>query len=701
MTTPTPPSRAYARLFALLLSVAAVLPALAAITGWKEVRAKYIHKDYVFYYPVVEKGRPVLTNEAGNPSIRLYKKASATSERARSHLYSLDGGKTFKLHLVTEEGPERDLAKSLAYTERAAPPAAPAPVPPAPAPAPAAVPEGVDADIWAEVQAKYAAGLSAEDQALVGKVLTYVKKNNADKLAAARAWLQKDPKANAAKVAQSAKAKGVPAAAGELLAWASAAPSGAGPAPAEPTAGGTPPLPGGQTAPPVGPGVPVGHDGGPLDQLVTGMKQEARWEEVAARIIPWAWKEREGGRSFFTPDARKNPNTKPAFEAALKVAVQDKDYWNSALHVYYVLGPGEPVPAWVLADPALKKLLVDDQARIKAAKLEEVLGQCLDRLQHNPTAKRPEKCDKQPDLTQVRSPYPGKDAAKWPRDFLNDAGREARILLQAITAGTVAISTGIANSPGTVGAVPGGSGPRQPRLPSMPTSEFGTAQLFGKWGDANVFSLDGRILAMVIRTNKKVEAGEPPRVVLTHQMGLYDISNAGDIYGKRFEITGGDQSFSLIPGGKTYNISLTPQGDDMTVSIKGGSGASPQMSNGSKSLPTLNEMYQNRARQALDSGNRVVIGARVYRVTGEATNTGNVLFWDEKDLLRQAGDIESDRPGGMARYWVPKMMAEVDEMRDGRTQNISDKASLGYKVNDQWQGLKWENGMWVPAQGEE
>lgn len=698
MTTPTPLPRACARVLALLL--AAVLPASAGVVGWKEVRAKLVQKDYVYYYPVMDGGRPVVTNEGGHATIRLYKKPVVSdAEKARSHLYSLDRGRTYKLHLIAEDGPERDLHKGITDFTTQAAQAAPPPPPPTTRPA---APEGVDADVWADVQAKYGAGLSAEDQVLLGKVLTHVKRNNAAQYPAVQAWLQKDARANAAKVVQSARAKGVPAAAGELVAWATASPSGAGPAPADPASGpGAAPRPSQPAAPPVGEGRPVG-DQSPQTQLREAMKQEARWPDVAGRIIEWAWAERAEGRSFILPDARRNANTKPAFEAAMKEVVQDKAYWASAINVYYVLGPGGSVPAWATQDPALKKLLVDDQARIKAAGLEGVLAQCLDRWQHNPKKTIPEKCDKTIDRTQVRVPYPPSgQAGTWPRDFLADASRESVFLLTALQAGATNIRTGIGDSPTTVGDPPGGGGERRGRLPAMPTSEFGIDHLFGKWGDPNVFFLDGRVLAVVVRTNKKVEPGEPPRTVLTHQMGLYDISNAGDVYGRRFDITPGEQSLQLTPGGKTYAISLAAHGDDIKVAVTRPGGPPPEMSDGGKELPTVNDLFRNRARQALDSGNRVVVGGRVYRVTGEATATGNVLFWDEKDLLRQAGDIESDKPGNKARYWVPNMMAEVDEMRDGRVQNISDKVALGMNVNGKWQGLKWENGMWVPAEGDE
>ncbi|TPW19680.1 MAG: hypothetical protein FD126_2442, partial [Elusimicrobia bacterium] len=179
-------------------------------------------------------------------------------------------------------------------------------------------------------------------------------------------------------------------------------------------------------------GTVVGTVGGPVVELREGMKQSDRWEDVAKRIVAWAWAEGEGGRSFITPDARKNTNTEPAFRAAMSEVVKSEAHWASAINVYYIIGPAQPVPAWVLQDPKLKKLLVDDQLAIQKDKLPEVLAQCLDRWRHNPTSKIPEKCDKQVDRTQVRMPYPAKDLATWPRDFLIDAGREALNLRKAV-----------------------------------------------------------------------------------------------------------------------------------------------------------------------------------------------------------------------------------------------------------------------------
>lgn len=701
MTTPTPSSRAFARVLASLLTLAAVLPASAAVTGWREVQGTFNKTVHRFFYPLEERGKPVVTNEGGHATIRLYKKTVVSnSEKARSHLFSTDGGKTYRLHLIAEDGPERDLSKGMAYSSKdvaAAPPAPSAPVADA-------APEGVDADVWAEVNAKYGAGLSAEDKALLGKVLTHVKKNNPDKYAGVQAWLQKDPKAHAAKVAQAAKARGVPAAAAELLEWASSAPSGAGPAPGAPAGGAAGPSHGAEVSP-IGEGRQVGTDGGPTQRLQTEMKQEARWQDVAARIIAWSWPEGAGGASFIRPDARKDPSRQKAYEVAMKEAVQEKTNWGDAINVYYVLGPGEPVPAWVTGDPALKELLVDAQVRIKKENLVEVLEQCLNKWRHGADGSRPEKCDKTPDTNQVRVPYPGgkNQLPKWPHHFLKDAGNEARIILQSLTVGTTRTSESISNAPGSVPDATGGSGTRQTRLPAMPSTSFGMEHLFGKWGDPNVFHLDGRLISINLRTRQSFE-GDPPRTVLRQELGIYDISNAADVYGRRLDIqTSGDKTFDLKPGGKTYKISFVPDGSDVKILVTRPDGTAPKFGTGATEPPTLNQMYQNRANQALASGNRVQVGGKFYRVTGESASTGNLLFWDEAELQRSQSLIGSGFAGSTARDWVPSMMAAVVTSVDGRPQPVSNVVPLGKQVGGEWQGLRWNEsqGLWIPAQGEE
>lgn len=700
MTTPTPSSRAHACVLASLLAVAAALPASAAVTGWREVQGTFNKTVHRFFYPLEERGKPVVTNEGGHATIRLYKKTVVSnSEKARSHLFSTDGGKTYRLHLIAEDGPERDLSKGMTYTSKdvAAQPTQPAP------PAADAAPEGVDADVWAEVNAKYGAGLSADDKALLGKVLTHVKKNNPDKYAGVQAWLQKDPKAHASKVAQAAKARGVPAAAAELLEWASAgAPTGAGPATGAPASGA--PSSGRADPPAVGEGKPVGQDGGPPERLQRGMKHEDRWPDVAARIIAWSWPENARG-SFITPEARKNPLTKAAYESAMKEAVKETANWGAAVNVYYILGPGEPVPAWVTGDPALKELLVDAQVRIKEEKLVEVLEQCLDKWRHGAKGSRPEKCDKTPDANQVRVPYPGgkNELPKWPNHFLKDAGHEATVLLQSIRVGKDPISETINNSAGTVPDATGGSGQRQTRLPAMPSTSFGMDHLFGKWGDPNVFHLDGRLISINLRTRQTFE-GDPPRAVLRQELGIYDISNAAEVYGRRLDIqSSGEKTFDLKPGGKSYKISFVPDGSDVKIQVTRPDGTAPTFGSGATAPPTLNQMYQNRANQALASGNRVKVGDKFYRVTGESASTGNLLFWDEAELQRSQSLITSGFAGSTARDWVPSMMAAVVTSIDGRAQPISNAVPLGKQVGGEWQGLRWNEGqgIWIPAQGEE
>ncbi|MBI3296587.1 MAG: hypothetical protein HYZ75_00370 [Elusimicrobia bacterium] len=552
-----------------------------------------------------------------------------------------------------------------------------------------AVPRGVDPAVWADVRSRYP-WLADADRILLAKVLSKVKRDTPEKEASVQAWLRADPRARAAQVAAAARTD-LGASAGRLTAWASAVPSASGAAPADPAQAAGTNRPG--EVPATGPGGVVGTDSGPVGEVSRAVTRREQLDDVAKRIVEFAWKEPAEGKSFIKPETRGRADQRPAFERVAAEVVGRDDRRAAALHLYYVLGPSRPAPAWVLGDERLKSLLVTDRALF--AGFESRLAGCLDRWRHDAAGGAARTCEGQADRGQTRTPYQGDPA--WVGDFVLDAGAEAARLLSALGRNPIEL----AGPDGTPGAGPApGGGPRPP-LSRRASAEFTTDQLFGKWGDRNVFSLDGRILALTVRTRQTV-SGEPPRAVISHQLGLYDISNDNDIYGKRMDIDKlGDQSFSLIPGGKTYNISLTAQGGDVAFSITRPDGTKPEMSSG-RPMPTVNELFQDRAQRALASGNRVMIGGKAYRVTGESATTGNLIFWDEAQLEASRRAINGGFAGQAARYWVPSMMAPVNEMRDGRAQNLSESVPLNFQAgNGKWQGLRWDGVTWVPAEGEE
>lgn len=446
------------------------------------------------------------------------------------------------------------------------------------------------------------------------------------------------------------------------------------------------------------PGQAMGAES-PVSEIGREIVSDNQFGDVAKRLTEFTWLERAGNKSFIHPDTRKRAGQRESLGIVMKDVVKQPNRRQAALWVYYVIGAGAQVPDWVQKSTATKKYLVDDRALLKNG--EEKLVECLGRWQHDPKDAPITYCNKAPDPGQKRIPYQADPP--WVSDFVLDAGANAQALLSALTRGATNIVNSVGSAPGTTPTVPGGPGPRKPGIPGAASKDFTVDQLFGKWGDRNVFSLDGRIVALVVRTRQTVVAGNPPKTVISHQLGLYDISNEGDIYGRRFDMDKpGEQTFSLIPGGKQFKVTLTAEGGDMKIAIARPDGTPPVMSNINPNMPSVNELYQDRAKKALDSGNRVVIDGKAYRVTGEAAGTGNLIFWDEKQLEASRSSIEGGYPGATARSWVPSMMASVNKQTDGRAQNISNEVPLGIMgANGQWQGLRWNSavGIWEPAEG--
>lgn len=474
------------------------------------------------------------------------------------------------------------------------------------------------------------------------------------------------------------------------------------PAPTQPNPVGSDPVLGEQPKPPTPPapidnGTELGRQQPPAARVTVEADPAVVRAGIAARITEWTWKELEGGRSFIGPDGKKQPRER--FLSAAEELVKNDVSSQAAVDFYYIIGPGDNVPAWVTASKDLSGLLVSGRSAF--AGFEKKFIECLDRWVYDPKGAPVTYCGGAPDPGQKRTPYAGDPA--WLPPFVMDGGKEARSLLRAKGIPPLELVLRIGNSPGTTPRAPGETGERRVSLPSRPATNFATPDLFGKWGDRNVFALDGRILSIVLRTEQTFE-GDPPKAVLKQQLGLYDISNESDLYGRRFEFDKpSEQTMSLIEGGKNYRIVLEAKGSDTLIKITRPDGTEPDVSSGGHTLPTLNELFQMRAQKALDSGNRAIIGGKAYRVTGEATTTGNLIFWDEAQLEASRSSIQGGFAGAAAREWTPAMMARVNHNKDGRPQNLGSEVSLGTQVGGKWQGLRWnsEFEVWDPAEGDE
>ncbi|HBL17294.1 MAG TPA: hypothetical protein DD417_11275, partial [Elusimicrobia bacterium] len=434
-----------------------------------------------------------------------------------------------------------------------------------------------------------------------------------------------------------------------------------------------------------------------------GADYPARVGDMVARILEYIWPEADpAGRKSFIKDRAASAPLRSRAGAALGEWAKVETNRMGVVTLYYGLGAGANPPAWVTSNTTLKDLLTNpDKRQGKLAVFEKLLDGCLDRwaVDGKPGGSRPAHCSGLVDANQTRTPLASDKANEWLVAISSDAAAEAAaILYSQIPADVLAGLIGGANQPPVV---PGDNtgGPGGPGLPtSGMTGSFGVDKLFGKYGDPNVFMLDGRKLAMVLRTRREFE-GKPPHAVMKQQIGLYDISNESEIYGRRFDLAAsGEYTFPLKAGGKQYTLKLSPERADTTVSLaRATGGAVPEFGDPSqKSLLTVNQMFRYRAEQVIANGQRTVVNGKTYYVSGESSDKGALLFWSE-DTLKAAQSKTGD-----PRNYNPEHLAQVNQKVGGTTQNLAGQVHLG-QVNGKWMDLKYNDktGIWESVDGTE
>jgi len=428
--------------------------------------------------------------------------------------------------------------------------------------------------------------------------------------------------------------------------------------------------------------------------IAGGGKYGEHIPDLVDRFMDFSWPKTlpEGRGSFIHPDVAGNETLR---EQAFKTGLTEWVAMNPepVAWLYYVLGPGASPPAWVTGSPTLARHLVTERSdKLKAA--EKLLVKCLDRWVHSAEGSRPEYCGAADATPQQRTPYGSEENAEWTAKFFADAVNEAMAILHARV--PLDVLRGIIGNNDAPPEVPGSPGRRRrPGEYGPPSASFDMDHLFGKWGDPNVFFIDGRKVSMVLRT-RRVWKGKPPHAEVKQQVGFFDISNRSDIYGKTFDLqSSGKMTFSLAPGGKKYKLSFSPNGKgDTNISFTRTNGKTPQFGHeGPPQLPTLNSMFRMRAQQALRSGNQTTIGGKSYSVTGQSDSKGSFMFWSEDTLYNIRNGI------GDPRTWVPDHVTYVNHKVDTVTENLPGERHIG-QIGDKWYSLKWNAAanIWEPGE---
>jgi hypothetical protein len=326
---------------------------------------------------------------------------------------------------------------------------------------------------------------------------------------------------------------------------------------------------------------------------------------------------------------------------------------GSVSMLYFVTGPGLAVPGWALKDPILSKTFVSGM------KWEGRLRGAL-------SAPEPK------DPNWKGKDWTGKNQIKKTQEksqataFLNDAAEiAATVFSDPRTKAEIDLSVAANNT--TAPVVPNTQ--RSPRTGLDAMSRQYTLDDLYRDG-AVVKDLTGpgdegsRRISMKIYT-KRVNG------VIVNEVGIFDISDSpDDIYGQRFQIGVGKQSFVLddrTAGHKKYELTFGPADGDGNRAITFGR---PDVKGDGALTTSTSELFLKRAEQAGKMGNIVNVGGQDFYVLPQG-GARSALALFPKALI-------DGPPPANSRYLEPALFAEVGTRGpNGRNQNIAGKPQLG------------------------
>ncbi len=335
--------------------------------------------------------------------------------------------------------------------------------------------------------------------------------------------------------------------------------------------------------------------------------------------------------------------------------------------LYFVAGPGPTVPGWALADPVLSKTFrpgMKWEGRLRTALADWTGRSRIDR-------------------TKEKSSVTA---------FLNDAAAKAdSVFRDARVRHELDLSVDQNNAPPLVLGSGGGAGSRlnAPARPYTLGDLYVDGAVVGEvYGPRDPNS---RKISMKIYT-KQLEDGS-----MVNEIGIFDITDTNDIFGQRFPIDSGTQSFVLddrTPGHKRYELSFGPADADgdrsITFARPGGGQALPPTS--------VSKLFRRRADQvaALAQANQagtkdhvVMVGDQKFYALPQG-GARSVLALFPKDLIDGRNDLRDPSPLGPndprprdprprdPRDLVPTLYAEVGRRGiDGRNENVPSGAAGG------------------------
>jgi hypothetical protein len=381
-------------------------------------------------------------------------------------------------------------------------------------------------------------------------------------------------------------------------------------------------------------------------------------EDVSKRVVRLVLGN-EGGDYLF-PGLRDDAVQAALLEEAARSLTQSllKDRTGDGAVLFFVLGTERDAPGWIQSP---------DLAAALAQKKTQRLKIFLESMKH------------------WRGKLGRGNAEQEVAAFLNEAVTRAfEVFSQPLI--RKEFVAGFPDVSGPLLAPVSGLGGGGARL-NDPTKGFSWESLYERGGvvmDITVGDVKRR-MSMKIYT-KPDEKGHP-----VDKIGIFDITYPNEPFGRRFDLSQGGEKTGVLDTRNSqspkYTLKLTPTTDgDMAISF-GNEGLK-----GDVMKTSLKELYEARARQAVDEGGKITLDGKDFIVLGQGGAKGALLFFssDVEERLAKGENVK------------PELVSEVNERSsDGRNVNVSGSPALG-RVGNKFYRLVFNDELkyWEVQEGE-
>lgn len=407
----------------------------------------------------------------------------------------------------------------------------------------------------------------------------------------------------------------------------------------------------------------LAEDKNPLNALAKILENnDAARADAGRRIEDFLLKADATGKSFIAAGVDTAALGKAARDWALKTGP------TPVATLYFVIGPGGETPIWAKGDPVLGKTFkpgMQWEGKLRKALQQWIISAQIDRAA----------------------------AVGAATAFLNTAAEEAKkVFYDQRTQRELEKDIAADDRTAVIVPTPGGSSLGLGLGVAARKYLFDDLYVQGAKVGENVYGEDdaaGRRISIKIytRRNDKKE--------LINEVGIFDITDRNDIFGRYFPMTVGERTFELDdrkPGEKKYTLRIETKSDNSRGLFFGRPGK--EADEPGTINTSVEDLLMERAGQAGTNGHIVKVppgSGQEFYVVPQGGERGALAL-----LPKQAVDAR-----GKENVWnlLAQLYAEVSVLNaEGRTVDISGKPHLG-KIGEDEYHLELNNGTWEVKDG--